>query len=56
MKKIYCFVMLLLYILGVIGGIGYTIYYGEYHIAVGIAATGFLAFTKAKEMFDYLKS
>lgn len=56
MKKIYCFIMLFLYLIGVIGGIGYTIYYGLYHIAIGIAATGFLAFSDAKEMFEYLKS
>lgn len=48
--------MLCLYILGVLGGIGYTCYYGAYPIAAGVAATGFLAFEKAKGYFDYLKS
>lgn len=56
MKKVFCFIMLFLYVLGVIGGIGYTIYYGEYHIAVGVASLGYMAFGKAKEYFDYLKS
>ena len=55
MKKVYCFIMLCLYVLGVVGGIGYTCYCGAYPIAVGVAATGFLAFYKAKEYFCYLK-
>jgi hypothetical protein len=56
MKKGLYFVLLFLYVIGVIGGIGYTIYYGVYHISLGIAVTGFLAFEKAKSYFDYLKS
>ena len=47
--------MLCLYVLGVVGGIGYTIYCGVYPIAVGVAATAFMAFGKAKEYFNYLK-
>jgi len=48
--------MLCLYVLGVIGGIGYTIYCGAYPIFAGVAALGYMAFGKAKEYFDYLKS
>lgn len=48
--------MLCLYVLGVIGGIGYTLYCGAYPIAAGVAALGYMAFGKAKEYFDYLKS
>ena len=56
LKKILSFFMLCLYALGVIGGIGYTIYCGAYPIAVGVAALGYMAFGKAKEYFDYLRS
>lgn len=55
MKKVFCFIMLCLYVLGVLGGIGYLCYYGVYYVAVGVAATGFLAFDKAKSYFDYVK-
>ena len=54
-KKFYCFVMLCLYVLGVLGGIGYAIYGGAWPVAIGIAATAYLAFPKAKELFEYLK-
>ena len=54
MKKIFCFVMIILYILGVIGGIGYTIYCGAWPIAVGIAALGYMAFPELKKYFNYL--
>ena len=43
--------VLLLYAMGVIGGIGYSIYNGAYPIAVGVAVTGWLAFPKVKEIF-----
>ena len=43
--------VLLLYAMGVIGGIGYAIYNGAYPIAVGVAVTGWLAFPKVKEIF-----
>lgn len=44
-------VVLLLYAMGVIGGIGYAIYNGAYPIAVGVAVTGWLAFPKVKKIF-----
>lgn len=53
-KKIFYFFMLLLCVLGLIGGIGYTIYYGTYAVTVGIAALGYTAFPKAKEYFEKL--
>lgn len=56
LKKILSFFMLCLYVLGVIGGIGYTLYCGAYPISAGVAALGYMAFGKAKEYFDYLKS
>jgi len=54
MAKVYYFIMLCLYVVGVIGGIGYAIYCGAYPVAVGVAATGFLAYPKVKECFDKL--
>lgn len=56
LKKIGLFFMLCLYALGVIGGIGYTLYCGAYAITAGVAALGYMAFGKAKEYFDYLTS
>ena len=55
-RKILSFFMLCLYVLGVIGGIGYTLYCGAYPIFAGVAALGYMAFGKAKEYFDYLRS
>lgn len=54
MKKILVFLVLVLAVLGLLGGIGYTIYYGGYPIAIGIAVLGYLAYPKAKEMFKGL--
>lgn len=56
MKKILVFLVLALAVLGLLGGIGYTIYYGGYPIAIGIAVLGYLAYPKAKEMFKNLFS
>lgn len=46
--------VLLLYAMGVIGGIGYAIYNGAYPIAVGVAVTGWLALPKVKEIVGIL--
>ena len=54
MKKILYFVMLFLYLLGVLGGIGYAAYNKAYVIVVGIIATGYMAYPKAKEYFKLL--
>lgn len=55
MKQFIAFILLALYVVGVIGGIGYSVFYGGYLIAVGIVATAYLAFPKAKELFEILK-
>ena len=47
-------IVLLLYAMGVIGGIGYAIYNGAYPIAVGVAVTGWLALPKVKEIVGIL--
>ena len=54
MKKIYYFIMICLWILGVIGGIGYALYCSAWSIAVAIAATGFMAWPTVKEYFNNL--
>ncbi|MBR4313493.1 MAG: hypothetical protein IKP66_01130 [Lachnospiraceae bacterium] len=54
MKNIMTFVILAIALVGLVGGIGYTIYSGAYPIAVGVAALGYLAYPKAKEMFKGL--
>lgn len=54
MKKILVFLVLALAVIGLLGGIGYTAYYGAYPIAIGVAVLGYLAYPKAKEMFSKL--
>lgn len=56
MKSIELFLILAIAFLGLVGGIGYTIYNGAYLIAIGIAVLGYLAYPKAKEMFKALFS
>lgn len=56
MKSIELFLILAIAVLGLAGGIGYTIYNGAYLIAIGIAVLGYLAYPKAKEMFKSLFS
>lgn len=54
MKKILVFLVLALAFIGLLGGIGYTAYYGDYPITIGVAVLGYLAYPKAKEMFKSL--
>ena len=54
MKKVFYFVILCLYVLGTIGGVGYTIYYGAWPVAVGVACLAWMAFPKAMECFNGL--
>lgn len=54
MKKVLYFILLILSVLGFIGGIGYTVYYGGYPIAVGILALGYSAYPKVKEFYKKL--
>lgn len=46
-KKLFYFVALLLYLIGTINGIGYSIY-------IGVAVLAVMAFPTAKKMFNYL--
>ena len=52
MEKIVCFFILCLYVVGVIGGIGYAIYGGAWPVAIGVAVLGWMAFPKLKEAFE----
>lgn len=54
MKKIGYFIMLCLWVLGVLGGIGWSLYSGGYVIAVGVASTGCMAWPKVKDYFTKL--
>ena len=54
MKKYFSFVMICLYILGVIGGLGWTLYSGGYVIAVGVVAVAYMAWPKLMEYFRNL--
>ena len=51
MKKYFSFLMICLYILGVIGGLGWTLYSGGYVIAVGVVAVAYMAWPKLVEYF-----
>lgn len=51
MKKYFSFIMICLYILGVIGGLGWTLYSGGYVIAVGVVAVAYMAWSKLVEYF-----
>ena len=39
---------------GAVGGFGYLMYYGEYHIVIGLVATAYLAFFKARELWKVI--
>ena len=56
MKKLYCFVMLCLFVLGSIGGIGYAIYGGAWPVAVGVLALAFMAWPQVKNLFNTMIS
>ena len=45
------FLLICLYVLGTIGGIGYTLYNKAYVIAVGVAAVAAMAFPYIKGKF-----
>lgn len=51
MKKIGYFAMICLYVMGVIGGFGYTTYCGAYPCAAGVVAVAWMAWPKVKEYF-----
>ena len=54
MKKVYYCLMLCLFVLGSIGGIGYSVYNGAWPVAVGVAAISFMAWPKVVEFYNHL--
>ena len=54
MKKFFAFIMICLFGLGAIGGIGYSLYCGAYVIAVGVAALTWMAIPELKKYFTTL--
>lgn len=46
--------LLLLYALGTINGIGYSIYIDEWPTAIGVAVLTIMAFPTAKKFFNHL--
>ena len=54
MHKIIAFFLLVLSFVGILEGIGYTIYFGVWPISIGILAAGCLAWPKFKELFGTL--
>ena len=56
MNKILAFVLLVAAFVGVVGGIGYTLYYGAWPIAVGIVTTAWMAWYNIKKCWEALNS
>ena len=51
-KKILCFICLILWLLGGVGGFGYAVYGGSWPIAIGAVANAVFAFGKVKEFWN----
>ena len=54
-KKLIYFILLFLYVIGAIGGIGYTVYIHEYVIAAGVAVLAGMAYPTAKKLFNEMQ-
>ena len=54
MKKILYFFLLFLGAMGLIGGVGYSIFSGAWPIAIGVGVLGWMAWPKFCEMFRWL--
>lgn len=55
MKKLISTLLAFLAVMGIVGGIGYTVYSKAYPIAAGIAVVGWMAWPKFKELFNIIK-
>ena len=56
LKKFVCFIIIVLYALGAIGGFGFALYGGSVPCAIGVVVLALLAFPTAQRAFMYLKS
>ena len=54
-KQFFSFIMIVLYVLGSINGVAYSIYIGEWPTAIGVAVLVYMAFFKAREYWKTLK-
>ena len=54
MKKLISFLVICLWDIGTIGGVGYGIYEGAYPVAAGCLVNGILALPTVKRHFDIL--
>ena len=54
LKKVLSFVLLFVWAMGIVGGIGYSIYGGAWPIAVGVAVAAWLSWPKVTELFHNL--
>lgn len=53
-KNLFYGLMLMLYMLGTINGIGYSLYIGEWPTAIGVAVLTIMAFPTAKKYYQHL--
>lgn len=53
-KNLLYLAALLLYVIGTINGIGYSIYIDEWPTAIGVAVLAVMAWPTAKSMYHYL--
>ena len=51
MKRFVYLIILFAYVMGIIGGIGYTCYIHEWVIAIAVAVVGVMAFPAAKNIY-----
>ena len=55
MKKALYLILLFLTVVGILGGIGYSIYQGAWYIAIGLVVAGYVAWPGVKDLFKKLK-
>lgn len=56
MNKIFIFILLFLSAIGILGGVGYTIYNDAWPLAVGLVGAGYLAWPEFKRYWKKLNN
>ena len=54
MKKIIILLILFLWVMGIVGGIGYSIWQGAWPVAVGVLVCGWLSWPRVVELYKGL--
>ena len=54
LKKVLSFVLLFLWVMGIVGGIGYSIYGGAWPVAIGVAVLAYAAWPELKKYANAL--